>query len=234
MGGLKQSRLSHCMELGFWLTLWLPSLLRAFKTVASDGFAAVIVTSCSTNNNITPTIFKMLPAISNTGGIVPRGRLGQLIELSLAHHLSPTYRMNGKEQKKKKKKIQMANTTQHTKHRLKRARNTSLSCHLSRPPARLHTSQTFSNIATSRRQRQKAKGTHAHRQCAVDSHAKTKTAFKAKARAYPLLLLPTRSYPEKSHRKKAHRAPDTYRYGPRRCGNKHFDNHFDSRKEDSP
>ena len=53
------------MELGFWLTLWVPSLLRAFKTVAPDGFAAVIVTSFSTNNKITPTIFEMLPAISN-------------------------------------------------------------------------------------------------------------------------------------------------------------------------
>lgn len=39
-------------------------------------------------------------------------------------------------------------------------------------------------------------------QCAVDSHAKTKAAFKAKARAYPLLLPPTRSYPENHLRRK--------------------------------
>ena len=40
---------------------------------------------------------------------------------------------------------------------------------------------------------------------------------------------------QKRGRKERPRIPlDTYRYGPRWCGNKHFDNHFESRNEDSP
>lgn len=62
--------------------------------MASDGIAAVIVTSFSTNNNITPTIFETLPAISNIGGIMPRGRFGDLIHLSLTRHLSPSFNLH--------------------------------------------------------------------------------------------------------------------------------------------
>lgn len=47
------------MELGFTSHTLGASILGAFKTVTSDEFAIVIVTSFSTNNNITPTTFML-------------------------------------------------------------------------------------------------------------------------------------------------------------------------------
>lgn len=72
---------------------------------------------------------------------------------------------------------------------------------------------------------QKAKGAHTYCRATAD--------YTRKRNWRPTLaILPTLSYSEKSIGRKS--PPDTYRYGPRRCSNKHFDNHFDSWKEDSP
>lgn len=67
------------------------------------------------------------------------------------------------------------------------------------PPVTFHahlpdyTLHKLSNLAKTEA---KSGGRSCSPHCAFDSHAKTKTAFKAKARAYPVLLPPTRSHPE--------------------------------------
>jgi hypothetical protein len=66
---------------------------------------------------------------------------------------------------------------------------------------------------------------------AVDLHTKSNSKPRP---GHPAPLLLTLSYPENSTGTKPQTPPDTYRYGPRRCGNKYFDNHFDCREEGSP